>query len=771
MAKLKRFKDEPTGLEINLETGDVTKPEPKVWSVQTMASFARCVNLVDQIVANQLNIVDDTNVTTIAYSLVEFEEKGRSLFTQVCLFQHQYEVPFLNNLWQEALQKSKRKSSSFIKICKEKGLQAVISEDEAWTYILKEPGKSPRDISAELTEADSECIREYHHLEYDNCYYFARYERDELGNPRNCVLERKSNFVLQILYHIQRGKINKRVVVLKNNRKREVTLDIETDQITSFQKFKSVTEGAGNFLFEGTQVDLNKIKNKLFELEKPCVQIDTLGWHKKGSFFTFCNGIYNAQFRPVDKYGIVQYEECNYYIPYHPEGEESMFLNEKKFAFKDSAITWSQWAPMYYKAFGEAAMPCLVFAVATLYSDAIFAAKNNFPMLFLYGEGGSGKSTVVNFLQYLFGQPQPALKLSEKANTDKAKIRKLAQFANAIACMEEYINDLDLSVKKTLTGIYDRLGYERGTLDSKFGTETVPIQSTIIVTGNEYPDDDPLLQRLILIDYNHNVRTPEVTKNFDKLVQLNRQGITSVTGQLLQHRDSIIAKWDQVYRQEFINLKNAYTGPIVPDRMIENNAVLLAVYKILNEVGREWPFTYLQLRDFLIKTLISQADKRDTGAVLQRFWDIVLSLLNKKIIKNGREIKVDGNEVSIRFKEIHLLYLEEHNKIYRSKGLASNTILEKLKASRAFEQAKSNERFGEKVTSSYVFKYDELGVDFLSIINYQHQEAMRFAQREEKANSPTTATELNSENVKNNHFSMTHNQITEPSNSSDDLPF
>lgn len=72
--------------------------------------------------------------------------------------------------------------------------------------------------------------------------------------------------------------------------------------------------------------------------------------------------------------------------------------------------------------------------------------------------------------------------------------------------MEEYINDQDLAVKKTLTGLYDRLGYERGTLESKFGTETVPIQSTVIITGNEYPDDDPLMQRLIILDYNHNIR-------------------------------------------------------------------------------------------------------------------------------------------------------------------------------------------------------------------------------------------------------------------------
>lgn len=504
---------------------------------------------------------------------------------------------------------------------------------------------------------------------------------------------------------------------------------------------------------------------KLFQREKPCHQIETLGWNKKG-FFTFCNGIWTSEFIPTDKYGIVQHHEENYYIPYHPQTDESLSLNEKRFAFNNSSITWAQWAPLYYKAFGNVGMVCQTFAVASLFSDVIFNFKNNFPMLFLYGEGGSGKSTVVNFIQYLFGLPQPALKLSERANTDKAKIRKLAQFSNAVACIEEYINDLDMSVKKTLTGLYDRLGYERGTLESKFGTETVPVQSTVIITGNEYPDDDPLLQRLIIMDYNLNVRSPEVIQTFDTLKQVNRQGITPVTGQLLKHRNAIIANFDTVYREQFTALKKMYNGPAVPDRMIENSALLLAVYRILQMDGREWPFEFNHLREYLSTCIASQADKRDTGAVLQRFWDIVLNLLNKRIIKNGREIKVNGNEVSIRFKEIHLQYLEEHNRVYRMRGLAANTLLQKLKDSSAYKISKSSERFGETVTSGLHFEYDKIGVDLLTVIDYQSKEETRYAARTSEPKS-----EENSVRIENGGAEINNSQNEAPKIDSDDLPF
>jgi hypothetical protein len=740
MAKLIRHKDQESGNELNidLESGDVTTPNPKVWPITLKNLFTKCCSLVDQIADQKINIVDNTNITSIAYSLIEFEAKGKNLFQQVCLHQTLFDTAYLDELWKEALWKSKKKPGSFIKLCKEKGLEVALTDDETWDYKIKELGKPARTITDDLTESDLDHIREYHHLEYQNAYYFAKYERDEFGNPKTCILERRSNFTLRILYHITRGKNNKRVIVLTNNRNREVVLDVETAQITSFNKFKELTEGAGNFLFEGSQLDLMKIKNKLFDLEKPCSQIDTLGWHKKG-FYTFCNGIFNSEFRPVDKYGIVQYDDSNYYIPYHPETDDSLSLNEKKFAYKESNVTWAQWAPCYFRSFGDASMVALVFGVASLYSDAIFSLKNNFPMLFLYGEGGSGKSTVVNFLQYLFGSPQPALKLSEKANTDKAKIRKLAQYSNAVACMEEYINDLDLSVKKTLTGLYDRLGYERGTLESKFGTETVPIQSTVIITGNEYPDDDPLLQRLIILDYNQNVRSEETIRHFDKLKQLNRNGITPITGQLLQHRSAVVENFDREYRHQFQSFKSEYKGSAVPDRMIENNAVLLAVYQILTAAGREWPFNYFSFRDYLLKTLSTQADKRDTGAVLQRFWDIVLNLLNKGIIKNGREIKVNGAEVEIRFKEVHMQYLEEHHRIYRAKGLASNTLQQKLKDSPYYNQSKSAARFGDKVTSSMVFHYDGIGVDLLAIIDMKDKEQARY-HNSNAGNSPAASS-------------------------------
>lgn len=578
----------------------------------------------------------------------------------------------------------------------------------------------------ELTPTDElkKDVWEYSMIGTPMGYYYAEF------NYKNKEISfvQISNFTIKILYLIFKGKSSIRVVELKNHKGKTKVLDIETKQLSSFGLFKEFTEGLGNFRFWGKENHLQLIKGKLFEEELDSEYLETLGWQKDG-FFAYCNGIVTPQaFLEIDKNGIVTFNKKNYYIPFIQNQDDFSFQNEKRFKFTKNEVTFSDWANLYHKAFGKVGMTTLVYSCACIFSDYIYHVKNNFPMLFLYGEGGSGKSTVINFVQSLFGLPQPPLKLSEKANTDKSKIRKLAQFVNSIACLEEFVNTLEMSVIKTLTGIYDRFGYERSTLNSKFGTETVPISSGVIITGNEYPNDDPLLQRLILMDYNANTRTDEVVKAYQELKDMTENGITNVTKELIQYRKDIVENFKDVYRDEFSKLKVFAADFNTTDRMVENCAVLLAVFNILkNKII--FPFAYDDLRSFLIETLKVQGEKRDTGSVIQRFWDIVLNMINKGIIENKREFFIDGDKIKIRFKELHMLYMEEHQKVFRQPGYSNATLLQKLKESSAFVEYQNISRFGNGSESSscHVFDYHKIGVDLNFAIEYKKRKHQDYA--------------------------------------------
>lgn len=742
MKKIIRYKDKHKNeIEINLETGDVNPVTPDVWPASKENQFVKCVSLVEQIVEQQKNLVDETTITGISYALAYFGERGENLFKQVCLFQTEFSTDAITDTWRKAIRKSTfRSPRKFIQLCQAKGLEIKLDEDEGWEYKIKEPGRFPTPITDELTEQDVRQIEEYWFIERDNCLYFADWDSEK----RICTLVRKSNFTLRILFHISHKKNAKRVIEVRNNRGRKVTADIETKQLTSFAAFKELSEGFGNFLFEGTQMDLNRLKNKLFDQELPSIQIDMLGWNKRGNFFAFSNGIYNCKFHKADEYGIVTLENKNYFIPYHPNTDEGSNVNEKLFHFQqlwpehsadNARQLFEKWSSLYCQSFGDAGKVALLFGIATLFSDHIFLVRRNFPMLFLYGEGGSGKSRVGTYLQYLWGEPQPPLKLSDRANTDKARIRKMAQYVNAMALFEEFINELDMNLIKTITGIYDRFGYERSNLNSSFGTETVPINSTAFITGNSYPNDDPLMQRLILIDYNTNIRSAEVVKAYDKLTELNREGLTEITGWLLQFRQVFIDKYEAEFRVKLTEFKAVLADQkiTVPDRMVENYSMILTTFYLLKPLIK-LPFTLSHLINFMLKTIQAQSEKRDTGSVTQRFWDIFLSLANeagpggKPVIRYMKDYTLDGNKLGIRWTEIHSLYLEKHSRIYRTPGLGKSTMLQKLKDANLIHPDSTNKQWLDgRTCHTQQFNYDMLNIDLLTVINYWQSQEHRYA--------------------------------------------
>lgn len=776
--KIERKKDKDTNneTEINLQTGDVnvnaaparpevpTQPEdtknqkPEAWLPKKRIDFERCVSFVNQIVNRSINIVDEKNILTIAFALASFGEAGRDLFVQVCLHQTLYDSESIQEHFNQALQKSKYNTPvKFINICTTFGLEVLYGDDN-YTYFIIE-GIRPVNFTDSITEEMVRMIDSYGFIEYRDQYYFATRNREE----KRITLESKSNFTMQVLYHINRGKNNKRVIGLKNIRKEQIRLEIETKELNSLQAFKALTEGLGFFTTKDqfNEKDLQKIKNKLFAEEKPSKQLEVLGWDKKG-FWAFCNGLYNVgdqKFYAVDEYGIVSLNNVHYHIPFHPGTDEYNYINEKKLMHIPSTIDFNTWASLYAQAFKNPGCTVLAFTIATVFSDHIFGVKNNFPMLFLYGEGGSGKGTVCEFAQYLFGMPQPPLKLTEKANTDKARVRKFATYCNVPVRIEEFSNSIDMSATKTLTNLYDRFGYERSSMETRYGTETVPIRSTVMITGNEYPADDPLMQRLVLLDQDNNKHTSDQIAAFRKLQHINMESITSILTQLLAMRGTVEKHWRIAYQAEYDTFRTECENLDVPSRMVENYAVLLGTYKCMELAGLQWPMLYHDFKAYLKQCLTIQAEKRSTGAVVQRFWDIVLILASKTHggIHENKEFLLDGESLYIRFKDIHPLYMEEHFRIYRSTGLLQASLLQKLKISTAFIESVPSKRFGKINTSAMKFDYSLLNIDLLYVVNqkrtFRDAEVIetpmeREAREEEERKAKLVrANEINAESV------------------------
>ena len=162
-------------------------------------------------------------------------------------------------------------------------------------------GKGIPAIPAGVSLADYE---KYGFYEHDCCYFF----RTNHG-PR-----RGSNFIMEPLFHIVSMNNSKRLYKITNEHGFTQVIELLQKDLISISSFKLRVESLGNFLFEGNDADLCKLKRYLYDNTESCNEIVQLGWQKDG-FWAWSNGISSLVFMNADCNGIVRHADKNYYLP------------------------------------------------------------------------------------------------------------------------------------------------------------------------------------------------------------------------------------------------------------------------------------------------------------------------------------------------------------------------------------------------------------------------------------------------------------------------
>lgn len=113
-----------------------------------------------------------------------------------------------------------------------------------------------------------------------------------------------TNFTMKILYHMDTGDEQSfRLIAVKNVYGFECFINLNTDDFVSLGPFKKVLARRGDYIFKGTDADLSRLQELLQKDEIKSSAIKTLGWHKRGKFYAFANGIFDttsSTFLPTD---------------------------------------------------------------------------------------------------------------------------------------------------------------------------------------------------------------------------------------------------------------------------------------------------------------------------------------------------------------------------------------------------------------------------------------------------------------------------------------
>lgn len=498
-----------------------------------------------------------------------------------------------------------------------------------------------------------------------------------------------SNFSIEIVQHMQDEKFPMKLIRICNIYGSEKIFDILSDKINSLPSFKNVVTSFGNYYFSGTPSQHERLLRYLFDRMGTGRKISILGWQTEG-FWAWNNKIVIPQGEDIvlDKTGLFNYQKTCYYIPSanaNYENNAFMYGAQKRFKSTDTSLAPPEYFRQMYKVHRSHAITAILFGIGAFYQDIIVSGTGFYPLLFLYGPASTGKDNLCEAVQSLMGIPQTAIQLEGGASTIKAQIREFSQFSNGISQLSEYKRG-NPQIDGVLKGLWDRRGYKRGTIESPVATEEVPILSATILTGNDCPDAEALITRLLWEEMKQQEFDDEAKKQYNILKDMCKKGISGMADFFIHKRDFFADKFLETYREAKRNFTKGEVFKNVPSRITDNLSVLRAVFSIFKN---DWifPFTEEEMLAHFEIMVDSQRKKIETDSAANRFWDCILvcmRLTQGEALRMGINLREEGGYLSFNFSTVYSIVQRQWFIQYRENAPSKTELRRQIKEAESF---------------------------------------------------------------------------------------
>jgi DNA primase len=582
-------------------------------------------------------------------------------------------------------------------------------------------------------------------VEHGNSIYFRGRERFFMG----------TNFRITPLFFVKGQQENKRLceVTFLNGIKRVIDFDVE-DFIT-MAKFEAKLLKIDS-LFFSPDVSVNHFKlykNSILGNFIIANEVKTLGWTEQG-FFAFADCIFkDGVIKRVNNYGIVQLDNLakpeltedekiyfddvdHYYLPSSSvmyktalEGDDP-YENDRYLTFKKSPIHINTWFKQIGIVYGKKSYSAISFALASLFKDLFMSKLDFFPILFLSGEKGSGKTIFAESVAELFVQNQKGFDLN--ASTPVAFHRRLSRLKNCPTVLEEFNDNLPSNIKQSIKGSFNGFGREMGKATGDNRTTTTKVNCSLIILSQYLSswDDNSITSRSVIEHFikPQEAYTEEQKENYATLKKWQKVGLNSMLCDILIYRQKMEEEVLPTYTKIMNSFIKELKGKDYQERMLQNYALLLTPIAILQELF-EFPFAYEDIKEHFKNAILDSSDLIIESEGLAEFWRVLEFLLDTHRIKENKEFKVDvpaevpvqgrkGEPVIpwknddrkrllfLRLNAVHQLY---HKEVSTREGvdvIGENTLKNYFKSKKYFIGSVKSMRFEDTSTSAYVFDYD-----------------------------------------------------------------
>ena len=468
-------------------------------------------------------------------------------------------------------------------------------------------------------QREAELLRQFGLFVRENCYY-AIGEEDEDSM-------RISNFIMEPLFHIEDESNGTRIFRMRNIYNVCRVIELKESELCSLSNFQQKAGSLGNYVWLAKIDKLNRVKEYLYSKTDTAERIRKLGWNGTEGFFAFGNGILvEGTFRNVDDLGIVR--GVNGKAFYIPATSKIYLHNQEIFQFERlmvhenrNGVKLYDYVSRLMDVFGENASIAFCYLLSTLFRDIIFKRTRHFPILNLFGEKGTGKTTLATSLQsfFLHGIDPPNLGVtSVPAMNDR-----VSQAVNTLVVLDEYKNDLDIRKIAYLKGLWGGGGQtKKNTNTDGMAAQTI-VTTGVALCGQDKPTQDmALYTRVIFLAFSKTSFNQMEKRHYEDLVALCNLGLTHLTVEILTHRELFEKNFSEIYSSTKRELAAKLENETIHDRIFGNWVIPLAAFRTLETVI-DVPFGYTELFETAVKGIRNQNELAQESSEVADFWNML----------------------------------------------------------------------------------------------------------------------------------------------------
>ena len=479
-----------------------------------------------------------------------------------------------------------------------------------------------------------------------------------------------------------------------------------------------------------TQKDLDLL-TVMYEGMQPTEQVK-VGFNPTAKAMFFNNvAVKDNQVYSPDKFGIVDIEGKSYFMPTTIKKTSG---NLSRYTYSDAnQITFNDWFKLLYTGWGNRAVLPVCFVIMSIFRDIVDRNSLFIPVLYVKGEKGSGKSTLISNLTKVFGAEQKEKNLMAE-NTPKSIARNMSQVVASMIWYNEYHNSMPEAYKNLPQFIYDKGGYERAKFDDTDETDTIEVNSTLCLTSNFTPDNEIVYSRLIFVKIDKAKHSESQINAVNKLAEY--KNLSCICCELQQYFDLVDDEFDKTKKEMFNTLFGYFNsiGMEVDTRYIDNMSVLLTpAYILLKHKKISFGFDADEMPETMeigSDNIKAQIANFNGNSAVNTFWTTIQILFDKYDIKKDFHIKIvdakiDGFEGKRKLAVKTNVLIEQYRKYCGNNAKSAQDIKDALQQINSFISVwsvkfKSNSDAEQKkettYTQSFVFDYDQLtaayNVDF-----------------------------------------------------------